>query len=77
MRALYEAENAQFIREIGATVETELDRQARMRERAKSLRESREQERLQNVEGKKYQQWMLNCEELRTMRSKVEHEVLN
>ena len=27
LRALYEAENEQYIREIGATVETELDRQ--------------------------------------------------
>jgi hypothetical protein len=46
-----------------------------MRDRAKALREAREQERAAIVEGKKYQQWMRNCEELRTMRSKLEHEV--
>jgi hypothetical protein len=63
-----------FVREIGATVETELDRQARMRDRAKVLREKREEERQRLAESKKYQQWMVNCEELRTMRSKLEHE---
>ncbi len=46
-----------------------------MRDRVKALREAREQERAAIAEGKRYQQWMLNSEELRTMRSKLEHEV--
>ena len=46
-----------------------------MRDRAKTLRENREQERAETVESKRYQQWMLNSEELRTMRTKLEHEV--
>ena len=75
LRALLEAEHEQYIIEIGANVETELDRQARMRDRAKVLREQRETEREETAAAKKYQQWMVNSEELRTMRSKLECEV--
>ena len=97
LRALLEAENAEYIKEIGASAETELDRQvgsvlmgdkcsfiyfilivvkARMRDRAKHLREQREQERAAIAEAKYQQQWMMNSEELRTMRSKQDHQLI-
>ena len=47
-----------------------------MRDRAKHLREQREQERAAIAEAKYQQQWMLNSEELRTMRSKQDHQLI-
>ncbi len=46
-----------------------------MRERVKVLRETREQDRQAIVEQKRYDQWMRNNEELRTLKSKQEHQV--
>ena len=43
--------------EVASKQETMLERQARMRERARSLREKREKERLDFVEDKLEQRW--------------------
>ena len=45
------------MREMASSQETVLERQARMRERAKSLRDKRETERLALVEKKLDQRW--------------------
>ena len=57
MRALLEAEEEQHLTEIDAQQETTLERQAKMRARAKALREKREQERLALVEEKLDIRW--------------------
>ena len=56
--------------EIAAKQETPLERQAKMRERAKQLRERRESERLALVEDKLEQRWRQQCEEMRCLMSK-------
>eukprot|EP00042_Codosiga_hollandica_P054442 m.736798 g.736798 ORF g.736798 m.736798 type:complete len:499 (+) comp58900_c0_seq4:85-1581(+) len=76
LHALLEAENLVYIEEIASSAETQLDRQTRMRERARQLREAREQERDALVEAKRYQHWAENCEELRTVKSKRELELV-
>ena len=45
------------MREMASSQETVLERQARMRERAKSLRDKREAERLSLAEKKLDQRW--------------------
>ena len=50
-------EEKQYIEEIERRVESPLERQAKMRERAKHLREKRESERLQFVQEKLDQRW--------------------
>ena len=51
------AEEEQYMQEIAQRVETPLERQAKMRERAKKLKEKRESERLQFVQEKLDQRW--------------------
>ena len=51
------AEEQQYIDEMEAKEETTLERQAKMRERAKFLKEKREQERLKLVQEKLDQRW--------------------
>ena len=51
------AEEQQYIEEMEAKEETTLERQAKMRERAKFLKEKREQERLKLVQEKLDQRW--------------------
>ena len=58
-------EEAQYILDIDAQQETVLERQAKMRARAKTLREKREQERLAYVEEKLDIRWREECDELR------------
>ena len=57
MRALLDAEEEQYLVDIDAQQETTLERQAKMRARAKPLREKREQERLALVEEKLDIRW--------------------
>ena len=57
MRALLDAEEEQYLTDIDAQQETTLERQAKMRARAKALREKREQERLALVEEKLDIRW--------------------
>lgn len=65
LRALLDAEEQQYVIEIDAQQETVLERQAKMRARAKALREKREQERLAYVEEKLDIRWREECDELR------------
>ena len=53
--------------EIASKQETTLERQARMRERAKQLKERRETERQALVEMKLEQRWRDQCEEMRAL----------
>ncbi|KAM9329687.1 cilia- and flagella-associated protein 53 [Gastrophryne carolinensis] len=71
LKALLESEELKYIQEMESMEETTLERQAKMRERARSLREKREKERLALVEEKREQQFREQCEELRALRSRV------
>jgi len=66
---LLEEEN-QYIEEMEAMGETMEDRQHKMKERAKHLKEKREAERLAYVEEKMEQKFSEECEELRSEISK-------
>ena len=57
LRELLESEKAQYAGESVTTQETALDRQSRLRERARQLREKREAERVAFVEEKYEQQF--------------------
>lgn len=57
LRTLMQSEEEQYMTEMAGQQETVLERQAKMRERAKMLRERREAERLALVEKKLDQRW--------------------
>ena len=57
LRVLLKAEEDQYVSEMAGKQETPLERQAKMRERARMLRERREAERLALVEKKLDQRW--------------------
>ena len=57
MRGLLKSEEEQYLHEISSKQETVLERQAKMRERARTLRERRESERMALVEKKLDQRW--------------------
>lgn len=57
LRAMLRAEEQRYLREMEAGEETVLERQAKMRERAKFLKDKREEERLQFVQEKYDQQF--------------------
>lgn len=65
LRSLLQSEEAAFHCEITGQQETVLERQAKMRERARMLKEKRETERLEIAEQKLDQRWRNQCEELR------------
>lgn len=51
-----------YLREMASKEETPLERQARMRERARTLREKREKERAAEAERRLEQRWrLINC----------------
>lgn len=66
LREMLAEENDQYLVEMEASQETLLERQAKMRERAKFLKEKREKERLKIVAEKLDQKWREECEELRS-----------
>eukprot|EP00731_Ephydatia_muelleri_P034004 Em0044g24a len=68
---LLKAEEEMYTGELSNMKETPLERQARMRERAKVLKEAREKERLALVEEKLEQKWSDQCEELRAVITKM------
>lgn len=70
LRDLLAAEENEYLKEIASNEETMLERQAKMREKAKILRDKREAERLALVEKKLDQRWRDQCEELRATLSK-------
>ena len=53
--------------EIASKKETSLERQAKMRERAKYLKDKRETERQALAEQKLEQRWREECEEMRSL----------
>lgn len=57
LRAMLRAEEQRYLREMEAGEETVLERQAKMRERAKFLKDKREEERLNFVQEKYDQQF--------------------
>ncbi len=57
LRSLLQTEEEQYLSETADKQETPLERQAKMRERARTLREKRETERLALVEKKLDQRW--------------------
>ena len=57
LRNLLSQEEANYMMEMASKEETVLERQAKMRERAKHLKEKREAERLAVVHQKLEQQW--------------------
>lgn len=63
-------EEQSYMSEIAVKQETTLERQARMRERAKELRDKRETERKEFVEEKLEQRWRDQCEEMRSLLTK-------
>lgn len=65
LRGILDTEEQVYIDEMDAMQETTLERQAKMRERAKQLREKRETERLALVEEKLGDRWREECDELR------------
>ncbi|NWT19316.1 CFA53 protein, partial [Vireo altiloquus] len=71
LRDFLEAEESRYFAEVKALVqEKEQDKEAKMKEQAKLLREKREQERLQVVAEKREQQFRNQCEEYRIHRKK-------
>jgi len=70
LREILRAEEEQYLVEMEDKQETMLERQAKMRTRAKFLKEKREKERLEFVEEKLDQRWRSQCEELRSTMSK-------
>lgn len=66
LREMLLSEEQMYIEAMEAKEETTLERQAKMRERAKFLKEKREQERLKLAQEKYDQRWRDNCEELRS-----------
>ncbi|XP_074851889.1 cilia- and flagella-associated protein 53 [Carettochelys insculpta] len=63
--ALLEAEEKSYFAEMEALGETMLEKQAKMRQQAKKLREKREEERQKLVALKREQQFREHCEEVR------------
>ena len=62
MRQLLQEEEEQYMTEMEAKEETTIERQAKMRQRAKDLREKREGERMSFVMEKLDQKWRLESE---------------
>jgi len=76
LREMLRQEEQEFMALMEAGEETTLERQARMRDRAKALKEKRENERLQFVQDKYDQQFRDQCEELRSTLSKREQDIV-
>jgi len=74
LKALLESEEAEYIAKACATVETPLERQAKMRERARALKDNRETRRKALAEEKLEEAWKSNCEPLRTLMTRKVHE---
>uniref|UniRef100_A0AAQ4QXH9 Cilia- and flagella-associated protein 53 n=1 Tax=Gasterosteus aculeatus aculeatus TaxID=481459 RepID=A0AAQ4QXH9_GASAC len=70
LRVLLETEEQQLQQEMEEMKETSLEKQAKMRGRAKALREERERERRQLVSHKLEQQFREQCVELRGVQSR-------
>lgn len=65
LREKLRSEEDALIAEVEASKETTIERQAKMRQRVKELREVREKERIANVTARYEQQFRENCDEVR------------
>ncbi|XP_032366390.1 cilia- and flagella-associated protein 53 isoform X2 [Etheostoma spectabile] len=70
LRVLLQAEEQQLLQEMEDKMETSVERQAKMRQRAKALRQRRETERQRIVSEKMDQLFRDQCEELRAVQSR-------
>eukprot|EP00041_Stephanoeca_diplocostata_P037877 m.1454369 g.1454369 ORF g.1454369 m.1454369 type:complete len:503 (-) comp25119_c0_seq14:262-1770(-) len=70
LRALLAREEESYGEFVEASVETPIEKMARMREQVKQLREAREQERLVFVKDMEDQAWKNNCDPLRGARNR-------
>lgn len=77
LRSLLEEEERQYVAEVEAMVETPLEREAKMRDRLRQLKEVREAERATQAEEKLEQHFLQNCEQLRTLRSKQDAQTMH
>lgn len=77
LKALLEAEEAQYLEEAVATVETPLEKMAKMRVRARELREKREAERQEFAAEMLEKAWQENCEPLRALQAKKTKELIS
>jgi len=69
-----DTEDAAYMQEAESTAETPLDRQSKMRTRARELRDRREGIRQKMATQKLDAAWTQNCEALRTLVSRKNHE---
>lgn len=76
LRALLEAETAAFAQEMSSLEETPIEREARLREKLKTLKEARESERTQLASTKMEEHFLRNCEQLRTLKTQREAHVV-
>ncbi|XP_034047737.1 cilia- and flagella-associated protein 53 [Thalassophryne amazonica] len=76
LRVMLETEDQQFLKLLEVTQETYVEKQAKIRERAKTLREKMERERQQVVSEKLEQLFREQCEELRHIQTKRTEEDL-
>lgn len=74
LKALLQSEEEEYVIEACATVETPLERQAKMRDRARTLKDNRESRRKALAEEKLEEAWKSNCEPLRTLMTRKVHE---
>jgi len=77
LRAQLEEEEKRYIEEIAMLVETPLEREAKMRDRLRQLKDARETERAEIAGEKLEKHFLSNCEQLRTLRSKQETHIIN
>eukprot|EP00047_Mylnosiga_fluctuans_P004903 m.237208 g.237208 ORF g.237208 m.237208 type:complete len:510 (-) comp13099_c0_seq1:123-1652(-) len=76
LRDLLEQEEKGYLQEIAGLAETPLERQAKMRDRLRSLKDAREAERTQVASEKLEQHFLENCEQLRTLKSQQQAQVV-
>ena len=75
LQQLLATEQAQYDDEIAAQAETPLEKQARMRERLKQLKEDREGERARVADEKLQQHFVSNNEQLRVKKTQLTEQV--
>lgn len=77
LAALLQAEESMYIDEVNASIETPIERLARMRERVRSLKSKRETERSTIATQKLDEHWTHNCEPLRAVAKATMHKQID
>ena len=70
LRRMLADEHAEHMDKLAATVETPLERKAKMRQRVKQLRDARESARRAESERLKEEHFIQNCEPVRTLKTR-------